>query len=79
MRNFLFDRAWVIEQAKYFDGAVSQLYVSAILPTRYGDVELYGFIDELKRDVVYDIKTTKARTASESMSTAGSGMCILTA
>lgn len=58
MRNFLFDRRWVIEQAKYFDGAVSQLYVSANLPTRYGDVELYGFIDELKRDVVYDIKTT---------------------
>lgn len=60
MRNFLFDRAWVIEQAKYFDGAVSQLYVSAILPTKYGDVELYGFIDELKRDVVYDIKTTSS-------------------
>lgn len=60
MRNFLFDRAWVIEQAKYFDGAVSQLYVSATLPTRYGDVELYGFIDELKRDVVYDIKTTSS-------------------
>ena len=60
MRNFLFDRAWVIDQAKYFNGAVSQLYVSAILPTRYGDVELYGFIDELKRDVVYDIKTTSS-------------------
>ena len=60
MRNFLFDRRWVIEQARYFDGAVSQLYVSAILPTKYGDVELYGFIDELKRDVVYDIKTTSS-------------------
>ena len=26
----------------------------------YGDVELYGFIDELRRDVVYDIKTTSS-------------------
>lgn len=59
-RNFIFDRRWVYKQAKYFDGAVSQLYVSAILPTQYGDVELYGFIDELKRDVVYDIKTTSS-------------------
>ena len=60
MRNFLFDRSWVIEQAKYFAGSISQLYVSAILPTQYGDVELYGYIDELKRDVVYDIKTTSS-------------------
>lgn len=60
VRNFLFDRQWVIEQAKYFDGAVSQLFVSAILPTRYGDVELYGYVDEIVRDVVYDIKTTSS-------------------
>lgn len=59
-RNFLFDRAWCIEQSKYFRGAVSQLFVSAILPTRYGDVELYGYIDELLRDTVYDIKTTSS-------------------
>ena len=59
-RNFLFDRAWCIEQSKYFKGAVSQLFVSAILLTRYGNVELYGFIDELLRDVVYDIKSTSS-------------------
>ena len=57
-RNFIFDRKWVFEQAEYFKGSVSQLFVSAILPTEYGDVELYGYIDELKMDVVYDIKTT---------------------
>ncbi|MEG1008001.1 MAG: HNH endonuclease [Bacteroides sp.] len=57
-RNFLFDRNWCIEVSEYFKGAVSQLFVSATIPTRYGDVELYGFIDELLRDVVYDIKTT---------------------
>ena len=58
MRNFLFDRKWVIEESEYFAGCISQLYVSATLPTRYGDVELYGYIDELRKDVVYDIKTT---------------------
>lgn len=60
MRNFLFDRKWVIEESEYFAGCISQLYVSATLPTRYGDVELYGYIDELRKDVVYDIKTTSS-------------------
>ena len=57
-RKFSFDRNWCIEESKYFKGALSQVFVSAILPTRYGDVELYGYIDELIKDVVYDIKTT---------------------
>jgi len=57
-RNFLFDRNWCIEQANYFTDSLSQIFVSAILPTQYGDVELYGYIDELRRDIVYDIKTT---------------------
>ena len=58
VRNFLFDRKWIIGQAEYFKGSISQLVVSATLPTQYGDVELYGFVDELRKDVVYDIKTT---------------------
>ena len=57
-RHFLFDRTWCIEQSKYFSGALSQVFVSAVLSTRYGAVELYGYIDELLRDIVYDIKTT---------------------
>lgn len=57
-RHFLFDRQWCVEQAQYFEGSLSQVLVKAMLPTRYGDVELYGYIDELRRDVVYDIKTT---------------------
>ena len=57
-RHFLFDRQWCIEQAEYFKGSLSQVYVSAILPTQYGNVELYGFIDELRKDIVYDIKST---------------------
>lgn len=57
-RHFLFDRAWCIEQSRYFAGALSQVFVSATISTRYGDVELYGFIDELLRDTAYDIKAT---------------------
>lgn len=57
-RHFIFDRQWCIDEGKYFAGCISQLLVKAVLPTRYGDVELYGYIDELRRDVVYDIKTT---------------------
>ena len=57
-RNFLFDRNWCIKQAEYFKGAVPQVFVKAILPTFYGDVELYGYVDEVMRDKVSDIKTT---------------------
>ena len=39
-------------------GAISQHYCSAILPTKYGDVELYGYADEIVADIVVDIKTT---------------------
>lgn len=57
-RHFIFDREWCIAEAGYFAGSLSQVKVSAILPTQYGDVELYGYIDELRKDMVYDIKTT---------------------
>ena len=55
---FLYDLEACRSAADFFSGAVAQLFVKAILPTRYGDVELYGFIDELLRDTVYDLKTT---------------------
>jgi hypothetical protein len=44
--------------AKDLDGAISQHLCRAMLPTRYGDVELYGYADEIVADVVVDIKTT---------------------
>lgn len=44
--------------AKYYDGAMSQVKVSAVLDTCHGDVELYGYIDELMPLSVHDIKTT---------------------
>ena len=60
--SFSFDRQWCIEQASYFEGSLSQVFVKAILQTQYGNVELYGYIDELRKDVVYDIKTTSSYT-----------------
>jgi hypothetical protein len=46
------------EFADYFKGAQSQVRVSAILPTQYGNVEVYGVIDELMPGCIHDIKTT---------------------
>ena len=34
------------------------MYTEAVLSTRYGDVLLYGYIDELMPTCVHDIKTT---------------------
>lgn len=58
--HFLFDRKWCIEQADYFKGASSQIYVEAPINTRYGKTLLYGFVDEIIKDIVYDIKTTSS-------------------
>lgn len=57
-RTFYFSYRFCCKAAEYFHGSISQLFVRAILPTKYGNVELYGYIDELIRNKVYDIKTT---------------------
>ena len=44
--------------AEILKGAISQHRCEAVLPTMYGDVELYGYIDEIVEDCVVDIKTT---------------------
>lgn len=56
--TFDFDMDMCRAAADYFAGAVSQYRCSACLATRYGWVELYGFIDEIVQDTVRDIKTT---------------------
>jgi hypothetical protein len=56
--RFSFDLEFCREASRYFNDATSQIHVSAILPTSCGDVELYGYVDEIKKDIVYDIKTT---------------------
>ncbi|WP_129714641.1 HNH endonuclease [Pedobacter sp. SYP-B3415] len=45
-----------------YAAAVPQLRVSAILPTIFGPVEIYGNLDELIEDTIADIKTTKSYT-----------------
>lgn len=57
--TFHFDIATCRQAAGYFVDAIPQHYCNAVLPTRYGDVELYGYADEIRGDKVFDIKTTK--------------------
>lgn len=56
--EFPFDIGLCRDTARYFAGAVAQHFCQAILPTRYGDVELYGYADYIVGDRVYDLKTT---------------------
>ena len=56
--EFHYDVDFCKEVAEALEGAVSQHLCSAVLPTRYGDVELYGYADEIVADEVVDVKTT---------------------
>ena len=56
--TFIFSLSFCLQAAEYFKGAVSQVFVKANIETRYGIVNLYGYLDEVIRSVVYDIKTT---------------------
>ena len=57
-RTFSFPVSLCCEFADYFKGALTQIRVEAILPTAYGNVLVYGLIDELMPTSVHDIKTT---------------------
>lgn len=59
-RTFLFPVELCREVAKYFAGAVTQQFVEGVLPTAFGGVRLYGFIDELSPYKIHDIKTTSS-------------------
>lgn len=63
MRNgftFDFDINLLRSAADYFAGAVHQQLVKATIGTKYGAVELYGYIDEILPTKVCDIKTTSS-------------------
>ena len=60
--TFCFDLQLLKDVACYFKGSLSQVYTSSMIETKYGYVELYGYIDELRKNKVYDIKTTKQYT-----------------
>lgn len=57
-RVFDFDIKLVREFADYYKGALTQQFVSAIVPTAFGNVEVYGYVDELMPQSIHDIKTT---------------------
>ena len=57
-RVFVFDINLCREFAQYYQGALTQQFVSAPLDTKYGEVEIYGYVDELMPQSVHDIKTT---------------------
>ena len=60
--NFDFSYRWTEEVVDYFKDSLTQVEVHAPLDTKYGKVELYGFIDYLRHNHVYDLKTTKNYT-----------------
>ena len=57
-RTFVFPVSLCTEFSNYFKGALTQQRVEAVLPTCFGDVLVYGLIDELMPMTVHDIKTT---------------------
>lgn len=61
-RIFTFPISLCREFADYFKGAITQQRVEAILPTAFGNVLVYGLIDELMPTTVHDIKTTGSYT-----------------
>ena len=55
---FYFDKDFCKSIAEYFKGSLSQVFTSATIDTEFGEVELYGYIDELRENKVFDLKTT---------------------
>jgi hypothetical protein len=64
-RTFIFPLALIMEFANYFKGGVSNVFTEGVLPTKYGDVVLYGYIDELMPFKIHDIKTTSKYKAGK--------------
>ena len=55
---FDYDISLCKEVAGLYKGSLPQYLVKAVMQTEYGNVELYGFIDEWVANVMEDIKTT---------------------
>lgn len=64
-RVFTFPISLCREFSGYFKGALTQQRVEAIIPTAYGNVLVYGVIDELMPASVHDIKTTGSYTVGK--------------
>lgn len=64
-QTFSFPISLCREFSNYFKRALTQQRVEAILPTTYGNVLVYGVIDELMPASVHDIKTTGSYTVGK--------------
>lgn len=60
---FVYDKEMCDELAQYFEGSIPQYRCEGILSTKYGNVLLYGFLDELMPTKIHDIKTTSRYSA----------------
>lgn len=61
--NFKFNLSLCKEIAGMLEGALTQQRVEAIMPTKYGNVLLYGYLDQLLPFIIVDLKTTKSYNA----------------
>lgn len=57
-REFYFPLPLVREVSDYYRGGLTQQYTDAILPTAFGNVLLYGYIDYVMPFSIHDLKTT---------------------
>lgn len=57
--SFTFALDLCLDLRNELKGAIPQYHTEAVLPTKYGDVLLHGFIDYVLGDKVIDLKTTK--------------------
>lgn len=57
-RAFVFPIDLCRDFSTYLKNAIPQVYVEGVLETKYGEIELHGYIDELLPFKVVDIKTT---------------------
>jgi len=57
-RAFIFPISICREFANYFNAATPQVFCEGVLPTKCGNVRLYGYIDEVMPTRVHDIKVT---------------------
>lgn len=57
-KSFTFSIKEMREAARRYKGAVTQVYTAGTVNTKYGIVEVYGYIDEVMMDRIIDLKTT---------------------
>ena len=55
---YYFPTAMADELSAYFNGCLTQQFLEADLPTKFGEVRLYGFADYVDPFCIHDLKTT---------------------